>query len=150
MTQVELLQKEVDQNLEYINAQQEELNQILDGYEKQIRDVFDGSAVQQPLQLVDVQREKAYGLAETLNAQLDDVSRNLTVMVDEINNMNGPQGVESDGDDTVGQIVKILNSHLSSLQWIDSASATLQNKLQQVTQLQEQAVRNQEPLLRRH
>ena len=148
---MELLQKEVDQNLEYINAQQEELNQILDGYEKQIRDVFDGSAVQQPLQLVDVQREKAYGLAETLNAQLDDVSRNLTVMVDEINNMNGPQGAEGgDGDDTVGQIVKILNSHLSSLQWIDSASLTLHNKLQQVTQLQEQAVRNQEPLLRRH
>ncbi|KAI9314066.1 Nsp1-like C-terminal region-domain-containing protein, partial [Dichotomocladium elegans] len=131
VTQVELLQKEVEENLDFVNAQQEELNMILDTYEKQIKDVFDQSNMQQPLHLVDVQREKAYGLAETLNSQLDDVNRNMTVMIDEINNMSRAQSNEGD-DDTASQIVKILNAHLSSLQWIDSTSAVLQNKLQQV------------------
>jgi len=87
VTKVEVTQREIDQNLSYINAQQEELNLILDNYEKQIKDIFDESNLQQPMQAADEQREKAYGLAESLNCQLDDVNKNLNVMVEEINKM---------------------------------------------------------------
>jgi nuclear pore complex protein Nup62 len=101
VTKVEVTQREIDQNLEYINTQQEELNSILDTYEKQIKEVFDESNLQQPMQPADIQREKAYGLAESLNAQLDDVNRNLNVMVEEINKMGSSKQISSDDDDVV-------------------------------------------------
>ncbi|KAI7894248.1 Nsp1-like C-terminal region-domain-containing protein [Mucor mucedo] len=151
VTKVEVTQREIDQNLEYINTQQEELNAILDTYEKQIMEVFDESNLQQPMQPADVQRERAYGMAESLNAQLDDVNRNLNVMVEEINKMGSSQQLsttDENDDDVVGQIVQILNSHLSSLQWIDTHSIDLQNKIQEVSKLQSEVVRNQEPLRR--
>lgn len=102
VTKVEVTQREIDQNLEYINSQQEELNTILDSYEKQIKEVFDESNLQQPMQPADLQREKAYGLAENLNSQLDDVNKNLNIMVDEINKMGGnSRQVASEDDDVV-------------------------------------------------
>ncbi|KAI9341053.1 Nsp1-like C-terminal region-domain-containing protein [Pilaira anomala] len=148
VTKVEVTQREIDQNLEYINAQQEELNSILDTYEKQIKEVFDESNLQQPMQPADIQREKAYGMAEDLNSQLDNVNRNLNVMVEEINKMGGSKQISNDDDDVVGQIVQILNSHLSSLQWIDNKSMELENKIQEVSKLQGEAVR-EHPSLRR-
>lgn len=101
VTKVEVTQREIDQNLEYINAQQEELNSILDTYEKQIKEVFDESNLQQPMQPADIQRENAYGMAENLNSQLDNVNRNLNVMVEEINKMGGSKQSSSDEDDVV-------------------------------------------------
>lgn len=98
---MELTQKEVDQNLDYINQQQEELNKILDAYEKQIQDVYDDSNLQQPLQLADVQREKAYGLAEILNNQLDDVNRNLNAIVEEMNATTTAQQSDASENDVV-------------------------------------------------
>lgn len=46
----------------------------------------------------------------------------------------------------VAQIVKILNAHLTSLQWIDNTSMSLQQKVQDVARLQEMAAREQELL----
>lgn len=165
---MELTQKEVDQNLDYINQQQEELNKILDAYEKQIQDVYDDSNLQQPLQLADVQREKAYGLAEILNNQLDDVNRNLNAIVEEMNATTTAQQSDASENDVVRScripnfiaathanlfflffqvrnVVRILNSHLATLQWIDTTSTHLQGKLQEVVKLQEDAIRTQEP-----
>ncbi|ORE18459.1 hypothetical protein BCV71DRAFT_115128 [Rhizopus microsporus] len=139
---VELLQQEIDSNLGYINTQQEELSSLLDQYEKQIKDVFNESNLQQPMQTADTQREKAYGLAESLNSQLDDVNRNLNIMVEEINKMGTTKQSAGDEDDVVGQIVQILNSHLSSLQWIDTHSAKLQNKIQEVSKLHGEVASN--------
>lgn len=98
---VELLQQEIDSNLGYINTQQEELSSLLDQYEKQIKDVFNESNLQQPMQTADTQREKAYGLAESLNSQLDDVNRNLNIMVEEINKMGTTKQSAGDEDDVV-------------------------------------------------
>ncbi|KAG0937147.1 hypothetical protein G6F57_007822 [Rhizopus arrhizus] len=132
---VEVIQTEIDENLGYINTQQEELSSLLDQYEKQIKDVFNDSNLQQPMQSADIQREKAYGLAESLNSQLDDVNRNLNIMVEEINRMGSSKQASADEDDVVGQIVQILNSHLSSLQWIDTHSTELQAKIQEVSKM---------------
>lgn len=101
VTKVELIQQEVDESLGYINTQQEELNSLLDQLEKQFKDVYDESNLEQPMQPADVQREKAYGLAESLNSQLDDVSRNMNIMVEEINNIGGSKQVSGDDDDAV-------------------------------------------------
>jgi nuclear pore complex protein Nup62 len=50
------------------------------------------------MQPADIQREKAYSLAEGLNKQLDDVSRNLNIMIDEVNKMNGTEQSIDDND----------------------------------------------------
>lgn len=73
----------------------------MDDYEKQIGDVFEQSNLQQPMQAADIQRDKAYGLAENLNKQMDDINRNLTVMIDEINKMGGPQQSATTNDEDV-------------------------------------------------
>lgn len=91
--------------MNYINAQQEELNVILDNYEKQIKEVFDESNLQQPMQPADAQREKAYGLAENLNNQLDDINKNLSIMVEEINKMGNSQQISADDDDVVNVFI---------------------------------------------
>lgn len=173
MIKTEALQAEIDQSLSYINAQQEDLSSILDAYEKQMKEVLDESNLQQPMQPADIQREKAYSLAEGLNKQLDDVSRNLNIMIEEVNKMNGTDKSidDNDGEDNVSfrcrgqlesitpyltlctqvsQIVKILNAHLTSLQWIDSTTVTMQNKIQEASKLQEKIERDhQQTLLRR-
>ena len=108
----------------------------------------------------DVEREKAYALAETLNAQLDDISRNLSSMIGEVNTLScsspsnphggggAATGVEPDAanlgalrvggkesgsglaEDPVSQIASILNAHLASLKWIDESSGNLRDKLE--------------------
>lgn len=77
----------------------------MDDYEKQIGDVFEQSNLQQPMQAADIQRDKAYGLAENLNKQMDDINRNLTVMIDEINKMGGPQQSTTANDDDVVKLI---------------------------------------------
>lgn len=178
MIKTEALQAEIDQSLSYINAQQEDLSSILDAYEKQMKEVLDESNLQQPMQPADIQREKAYSLAEGLNKQLDDVSRNLNIMIDEVNKMNGDEQSIDDNDTEdnvslepkamaecfmklcilmlmlpfvqVSQIVKILNAHLTSLQWIDSTTNTMQNKIQDISKLQDKIERDHaQTLLRR-
>ncbi|KAI8890563.1 hypothetical protein K501DRAFT_168791 [Backusella circina FSU 941] len=149
VTKVESTQREIDSNLNYIGSQQDELNSILDTYESQIKTIFDESNLQQPMQPADKQRENAYSLAENLNSQLDDVNRNLNIMVDEINKMSNAKQISATDEDDVGQIVQILNAHLSSLQWIDSNSTALQSKIQEVTKMQGEVIRDHESTLRR-
>ncbi|GAC94912.1 nucleoporin [Pseudozyma hubeiensis SY62] len=92
----------------------------------------------------DVERERAYGLAETLNGQLDDVSKNLAAMIGELNSSGanaarsggaeGKDGVDAwaaEGrDGSIAQIVAILNAHLGSLKWIDQSAGALRGKLE--------------------
>lgn len=110
---METAQQELDQQLDYINKQQDELNNILDIYEKQVQSVYEEHNLQQPIQLADVQREKAYGLAETLNSQLDDVNRNLSVMIDEINAMGGAQQGDTGDEDMVRRLFLHARTSLS-------------------------------------
>ena len=82
----EQTQKTIDQNLDYIDSQQEELSSILDQYESQVQKMFEKDAAtaganSNGLRPVDEQREQTYILAENLNNQLDDMSVNLSNMI---------------------------------------------------------------------
>jgi hypothetical protein len=94
--------------LSYIGSQQDELNSILDTYESQIKTIFEESNLQQPMQPADKQRENAYSLAENLNSQLDDVNRNLNIMVEEINKMSSAKQISAADEDDVVSVVYIL------------------------------------------
>ena len=88
----------------------------------------------------DVERERAYQLAETLNSHLDDVAKNLGAMITELNSANSPQshqaesreveGIMQERDGSIAQIVAILNAHLASLKWIDHSSNALRGRLE--------------------
>ncbi|EDP41924.1 hypothetical protein MGL_3605 [Malassezia globosa CBS 7966] len=160
ITQAEERQSGIDQTLDYVEQQQAELNALMDTYEQQRKDLLQASGAQthgrMDMGVADVEREKAYQLAESLNTQLDDMSRNLVLMIDEVNQMSAPtsarQGSSRDTtdanpeslgplrvgstdilaghEDPIMQISAILNAHFSSLKWIDEHTSSLRDRLE--------------------
>ena len=134
----EQTQLAVDQSLDYIESQQKELDEVLTRYEKETEELFDGDSNQLQLGVADNEREKSYRLAENVNEQLDDLSRNLSTMIDEVNLLSGGgtnKSKDSEEDaqqDVIAQIAAILNAHLSSLQWIDGTSSDLMERVKEL------------------
>ncbi|WFD28426.1 FG-nucleoporin nsp1 [Malassezia nana] len=149
----------IEQTLDYVEQQQTELNALLDAYEAQRKDLLQSAGVQThnrgDVDTADVEREKAYALAESLNSQLDDMSRNLVSMIEEVNQMTAPSGSSTTArdlvdaspqalnsmriggretsvgyEDPIMQISAILNAHLSSLKWIDEHTTSLRDRLE--------------------
>ncbi|KAL9094037.1 MAG: hypothetical protein Q9165_003707 [Trypethelium subeluteriae] len=101
----------------------------------------------------DGEREKTYRLAERLNDKLGEMGRELGTMIEDINGVSGQLSRTSRADDPVStaavfriapclgeeianlrgkqlsQIVRVLNSHLFSLQQIDQSATQLQTKV---------------------
>lgn len=156
-------QASIEQTLDYVEQQQADLTALLDGYEAQVVELLEGAAASGissygnvsrssvETGAADAERERAYGMAESLNAQLDDLSRNLSSMIVEVNNLTSStaqsgsrQNADADpgslrlankinhngGQDAVGQIVAILNAHLGSLKWIDESTTALREKIE--------------------
>ena len=156
IAQAEERQSGIDQTLDYVEQQQTELNALLDTYESQRSELLQASGARGRMDMgvADVEREKAYALAENLNTQLDDMSRNLVSMIDEVNQMsapttNGRRAVRDATDassealgslqvsrdvpgyeDPITQISAILNAHFSSLKWIDEHTSSLRDRLE--------------------
>lgn len=141
----------IDRTLDYLESSQSDLTALVGDYEAQIESllpaVTGGAAGAGGMNLTsaDVERERAYGLAETLNGQLDDVSKNLAAMIGELNSSGANGGARSGGnegkdgadawaaegrDGSIAQIVAILNAHLGSLKWIDQSAGALRGKLE--------------------
>lgn len=156
-------QASIEQTLDYVEQQQTDLSSLLDGYESQVTELLDSAAAgglsaygtssrsTMETGAADAERERAYAMAESLNAQLDDLSRNLSSMIVEVNSLTSStaasasrQNAEADptslrlankltrdgNQDAVGQIVAILNAHLGSLKWIDENAIALRDKVE--------------------
>lgn len=141
---------EIERQLAAVESQQEELEAWLNRYESEVQDMFakqmgPGEQLGGP----DQERERTYKLAEKLTQQLDEKSRDLSKMVKEINDISGTLSKGTKAEDPVSfavnpitkeqvytnalmqlsQIVRVLNSHLTQLQWIDANSSALQAKV---------------------
>lgn len=159
-------QSSIEQTLDYVEQQQADLTSLLDGYEAQITELLQGASMNglnaygsqgvtrsMETGAADAERERAYAMAESLNAQLDELSRNLSSMIVEVNNLSsttaanasrphaepdanalGPlrlgNKLHNSGADPVSQIVAILNAHLGSLKWIDESTNALREKVE--------------------
>lgn len=171
LNSVEEAQSKVEQLLDYIEGQQNDLEGLLDGYEREVdelrelaidvagqgKDVgslsasYGVSGRKAGLKGGEVERERMYTLAETLDAQLSDLGANLSSMINEINDSLGEHqsqrgkrqpnkeangasalgvNASSEEEDPVQQILAILNAHLNSLRWIDSATKALRVRIQ--------------------
>lgn len=143
----------IDRTLDYLESSQNDLSYLVGEYESQIDSLLPNVTQNLNLTSADVERERSFALAEKLNGQLDDVSKNLAAMITELNSthssgnasaaagagaVNGEAGVGDSGveslmaerDGSIAQIVAILNAHLGSLKWIDQSAGALRGKLE--------------------
>ncbi|KAG8923757.1 FG-nucleoporin nsp1 [Tulasnella sp. 417] len=155
--QAEKTQSDVEKSLDHIEEQQRQLSNTLDGYEKGTMEILDSQGMRTTdVGPADTERDKNYMLATSLNQQLDDLARNLSSMIDEVNSVTATsqhgskmkptdnttslatttatgQGdvtmEDADAMDPMGQIQAILNAHLDSLSWINTSVRELEGKV---------------------
>lgn len=121
---------EVERQLASVEGQQEELGAWLDRYEREVdemmsKQVGPGEALQGP----DQERERTYKLAEKMSDRLEDMGKDLTSMIEEVNGVSATLSKTNKADEPVAQIVRILNSHLYQLQIIDQGTSELKEKI---------------------
>ena len=79
-------QNRVETQLMYLENEQHELSEVLDHYEKVVKDLFEGQmGGYDGMQPADAEREQTYILARRLNDQLEQMGKDLGGMIDEIN-----------------------------------------------------------------
>lgn len=95
---------EIDRQLSNVESQQEELGAWLDRYEADLNELFaknGGAAGGEQVAGPDQERERTYKLAEKLTDRLDDMGKDLTKMIKEINDMSSTLSKGSKPDDPV-------------------------------------------------
>ncbi|KAJ2379004.1 FG-nucleoporin nsp1 [Coemansia sp. RSA 2607] len=139
---VEAEQAALDQSLDHMEEQQNALQNLLDTYEGQVQDIVHKTQTRAADSksgvglTADEERNNVYSSAERLNTQLDELTRRLTTLVEDVNGITNASTGENDSQkqssraaDPFAQIVQILNAHLSSLEWIDSQTEQLQERV---------------------
>ena len=139
--------REIESQLSIVEGQQAELTSWLDRYEADVDEMFarqvgPGENLQGP----DQERERTYKIAEKLTDRLDEMGKNITSMIEAINDASANVSKNNKADDPVSllsrtyeklftdglqlsHIVRVLNSHLTQLQWIDQNTEVLQAKV---------------------
>lgn len=141
---------EVEKQLRNMEDSQAELDGFLDRYEKQVDEMLKlhqvgGDSLRGP----DQERERTYKLAEKLQDRLNELNKDLTEMIEEINSTSQTLSKTGKPDDPVSEnpgtrklpiqfanttmqltkVVRVLNSQLSQLQAIDAGAVQLQEKI---------------------
>lgn len=81
---------EIERQLQAVESQQDELEDWLNRYEADVKEMFSRQMGQgETLAGPDQERERTYKLAEKLTQNLDEKSRDLSKMVKEINDISG-------------------------------------------------------------
>ncbi|KPJ00529.1 Nuclear pore glycoprotein p62 [Papilio xuthus] len=113
-------QQSLEHELDFVVAQQRELQEMLAPLERTL--LADNDRLRDP------EREHMYTLAENLDTQLRQMSEDLKEVIEHLNETNRSQ----DTNDPIVQIGRILNAHMSSMQWIDNSIAQISTKLDQL------------------
>lgn len=120
----QLDQRQLGQKLEYMAAQQEELERLLAPLEAAMKRA-PGLSVQQH---ADLQREDTYLMAEDIYSQLSSVSQNVRNLTAQLNAANASV-VQ---DEPLQQLSKVLSSHMDALAWVQQKAGLLQQKLRKI------------------
>ena len=152
---LQIAHKELNNNLDVIIAQQTELHGLLDALENEVeRKIGSSSAPMDGRSQYgvvkaqgDVEREAMHRMSVEIMEELDTMAVSIRDLVLELNKSQSGLGVG--GNDTVGQIVSVLNAHLDSLQYLDENANSLQRRLAEVTRNCESASRHTELLIER-
>ncbi|XP_017489845.1 PREDICTED: nuclear pore glycoprotein p62-like, partial [Rhagoletis zephyria] len=98
----------LDHQLDFIIAQQKELEQLLDQIEQ--------NKYESGSNYVNTEREHTYSMVETVNNDLNAIGSDLKDFIKKLNETKSNQ----DSNDPIVQISKILNSHMNVLQWVEN------------------------------
>lgn len=112
----------LEQQIDFINAQQSELFELIMPLENELAKIP---------QQIDVDRSQAYLMAETLDSQLKQMSEDLKEVIEHLNEANK----FADPADPMSQIAKILNAHFTSLQWIEEKTQAVNNRLEEISKI---------------
>lgn len=115
--EAEQMSNRIDDGLEYVSSSQQELFKLLDSYETQL-ETFDGRATS----ALNVERERAFGVADDILSRLDRLGEDLGTVINQMNDFSKP-------DDSISEIVKVLNAQLASLGWVENRIFQMEEKL---------------------
>lgn len=100
--EAEKASREVERHLVNVESQQEELESWLDKYEAEVDTLYSKQFnPSEQLTGPDQEREQTYKLAERITERLDEMGRDLTKMIKEINDISGVVSKGSKPDDPV-------------------------------------------------
>lgn len=115
-------QSTMEQELEFITAQQAELEESILPLEQELAKIP---------QQIDVDRSQTYLMAETLDSQLKQMSEDLKEVIEHLNEANK----FANPSDPMVQIGKILNAHFTSLQWIEDKTQAINTRLDDISKI---------------
>ncbi|KAL8766505.1 MAG: hypothetical protein Q9209_006721 [Squamulea sp. 1 TL-2023] len=118
---------EVERQITAVENDQNELESWLDRYEKEVDQMISNQS--DSFHGPDLERERTYQLAEKLSSRLDEMGKDLSSMVEEINDASSSLNKNSKADDPLSQVVRVLNGHLTQLQQIDQGANALKLKV---------------------
>lgn len=127
-------QKLLEDELKFIEAHHTELEECITPLEKEL----------ERMPLGDLDKAHTYQLAENLDTQLRQMSEDLKEVIEHLNEINKLQNP----NDPIVQIGRILNAHMNSLQWVETSTAKINNKLDDVNRMYDTLRRNTERSLR--
>ncbi|KAH6942054.1 hypothetical protein HPB50_027509 [Hyalomma asiaticum] len=161
----QLDQQRLEHELDYVAAQQGELERLLAPLEAALKQApcsvcaaacrprarahvsvgVNGAPLetQGSVNAVKAAQEFWYHMAENINSQLNCVSRDIKDIVEQLNAANA----FASQDKPLQQISKVLNSHMDALAWVQHNSGVLQQKLQDLERTCER--QRADPLLKR-
>lgn len=100
--EAEKASRDVEKVLTGLESNQDELEHFLDKYEQEVDNLFQRDIGQiDSLTGPDQEREKTYKLAEKLTDRLDEMGRDLSKMIKEINDISGSVSKSNKPDDPV-------------------------------------------------
>lgn len=120
VTSVQKQQTQLNGLLDTIRTNQEEFNTVLDELEEKVNQLPKRSGND------DLKREEAYELAEVIDNSLLNMSETLSKSIQSLNN-NTERHL--DPNNPLTAVLKILNHHMTSLQWIEHSSEQLALKI---------------------
>jgi len=123
---MEKQQTELEDNLQQITSYQEEMNKRMEDLERQLRQLSHSGMRQT---MATMERREVYNSATELNRELNHMAGTLSDLVNGLNRSSGDSG-----DNVVGQIQQILNTHYTSLEYISSECQKLRIGVKDVHQ----------------
>ncbi|KAF2471087.1 uncharacterized protein BDR25DRAFT_325363 [Lindgomyces ingoldianus] len=119
------------------DAAEQELEAYLDKYEKEVEGMMQNhgmsgsgrSDVEKNNSDPDSDPFTRYKLAEKLQDRLNELNKDLTEMIEEINSTSQTLSKTGKPDDPLTKVVRVLNGQLAQLQLIDSGASQLQDKI---------------------
>ncbi|KAI9480084.1 FG-nucleoporin nsp1 [Coemansia sp. RSA 989] len=143
---VEAEQAALDQSLEHMEGQQSALQALLDTYEGRVQDIVHKTTAPKTgarggAMTADQERDLVYSSAERLNQQMEELARRLTTLVEDVNAISSASAEDGQrAADPFAQIVEILNAHLTSLEWVDTQTSQLQDRLKNAEKVYQDVV----------